>query len=178
MMRPIAAVVAVVALAVSGCTIAGFDEANRVPQNDGANANVGDSLSLRNIFLLGGTDSASPPAQQALFGVIVNDAQRPDQLERITMEGGGTVQLAGQPIALPPDQAVGTGNKPIGTATGVRGNVVPMTFTFREAKPVRLMVPVKTRTGHFANLPSAPAGPPASAPPVTAPPTGSPSPTG
>ncbi|MFC7106357.1 hypothetical protein ACFQQB_41710 [Nonomuraea rubra] len=53
-----------------------------------------------------------------------------------------------------------------------------MTFTFREAKPVRLMVPVKTRTGHFANLPSAPAGPPASAPPVTAPPTGSPSPTG
>ncbi|WP_345149884.1 hypothetical protein [Nonomuraea rubra] len=87
MMRPIAAVVAVVALAVSGCAIAGFDEANRVPQNDGANANVGDSLSLRNIFLLGGTDSASPPAQQALFGVIVNDAQRPDQLERSPWRG-------------------------------------------------------------------------------------------
>jgi hypothetical protein len=97
--RPIAAALAVVALAVSGCMVAGFDEANRVPQNDGANANVGDSLSLRNVFLLGGTDSASHPPQQALFGVIVNDAQKPDQLEKITMEGGGTVQLAGQPLA-------------------------------------------------------------------------------
>ncbi|UBU16102.1 hypothetical protein [Nonomuraea gerenzanensis] len=171
MMRPIAAVVVAVALTASGCMNAGFDEANRVPQNDGANANVGGTLSLRNIFLLGGADSASHPPQQALYGVIVNDAQRPDQLERVTMEGGGTVQLTGQPLTLPPDYAVGTGNKPIGTASGVRGNVVPMTFTFRDAEPVRLMVPVKARTGHFANLPTAPAGPPSSAPPATAPPS-------
>ncbi|GAA2213679.1 hypothetical protein GCM10009850_091420 [Nonomuraea monospora] len=177
-MRAVAAAVMVVALAATGCANAGFDEANRVPQNDGANANVGDSLSLRNFFLLGGADSASHPPQQALFGVIVNDAQQPDQLERVTMEGGGTVQLSGQPLTLPPDQAVGTGNQPIGTADGVRGNVVPMTFTFREAEPVRLLVPVKTRTGHFANLPAAPSGAPSTAPPATAPPTASPSPTG
>ncbi|NJP98534.1 unnamed protein product [[Actinomadura] parvosata subsp. kistnae] len=170
MMRPIAAAVVVVALSASGCMNAGFDEANRVPQNDGANANVEGGLSLRNVFLLGGTDSASPPPQQALFGVIVNDGQQAHQLERVTMDGGGTVQLAGQPLTLPPDQAVGTGNKPIGTATGVRGSTVPMTFTFRDAKPVRLMVPVMTRTGHFSNLPSAPAGSPTPAAPVTSPP--------
>ncbi|GAA1674025.1 hypothetical protein GCM10009733_083830 [Nonomuraea maheshkhaliensis] len=158
------------ALAATGCAKAELDDANRVPQNDGANADVGDSLRLRNVFLLrgAGQDASAPP--EALFGVLINEAGQPDQLERITVEGGGSVQLAG-PLALPPNQAVGTGNQPLGTVSGVRAGTVPMTFTFRGAKPVRMMVPVKTRTGHFANLPAAPPAQPSPTTPATAPPS-------
>ncbi|MFI6630491.1 hypothetical protein ACIBI7_16615 [Nonomuraea fuscirosea] len=162
-------------LAAGGCAKAGLDEANRVPQNDGANADVGDSLRLRNVFLLrgAGQDASAPP--ETLFGVLVNEAGRPDQVERITVEGGGSVQLAG-PLAMPPNQPVGTGNQPLGTVSGVRAETVPMTFTFKDAKPVRLMVPVKTRTGHFADLPAAPQAPPSPTSPATAPPPQSASP--
>ncbi|MGP4097832.1 hypothetical protein [Nonomuraea sp. KM90] len=181
-MRPIVTAAIVVALAATGCTNYGFDKANRVPQNDGANADVA-GVSLRNAFLLRG--NADPPAAgtpEALFAVLVNDSARPVQLERITVDGGGSVQLAG-PVTLPPNQPVGTGNQPIGTVSGVRANTVPMTFIFKDADAIRVSVPVKTRTDHFANLPSAPAGPvtPAPAPPsptrpISPPP--SPSPTG
>ncbi|WP_043618853.1 hypothetical protein [Nonomuraea candida] len=169
-MRPIASAALVLAVLATGCANAGFDKANRMPQNDGANANVGKTLSLRNAFLLGGDDPASPPPQLPLYAVLVNDGQRPDQLERITVEGGGDVRLAG-PVALPPGQAVGMNNQVIGTVTGARGNTVPMTFTFREAKSVRVMVPVKARIGQYASLTPSPAGPPSATPGVTEPPS-------
>ncbi|MCF6475661.1 hypothetical protein FAF44_46025 [Nonomuraea sp. MG754425] len=181
-MRAIAAAaVAVVTLAVSGCTASGFDQANTVPQNDGANADVGQTLHLRNVFLLGSADPTSPAPQQALFGVLVNSGPQPDQLERVSPEGGGSVQLTGQALLLPPDQAVGTGEQPIGMASGVRGESVPMTFAFRDGRSVRMLVPVMARIGHFANLPTTPASPgstlsPAALSPATA--TAGPSPTG
>ncbi|MEV5894234.1 hypothetical protein [Nonomuraea fuscirosea] len=173
--RPVVCAVLALALAAAGCAKTELDKANRVPQNDGANADVGDSLRLRNVFLLrgAGQDASAPP--ETLFGVLVNEAGRPDQVERITVEGGGSVRLAG-PLALPPNQPVGAGNQPLGTVSGVRAGTVPMTFTFRDAKPVRLMVPVKTRTGHFADLPAAPQAPPSPTTPATAPPPQSASP--
>ncbi|MEV0614352.1 hypothetical protein AB0I81_13580 [Nonomuraea sp. NPDC050404] len=150
-MRSIVSAVIVVALASAGCANAGFDKANSTPQNEGANADVGTTLSLRNAFLLGSADPATPAAQQPLYAVLVNDGGRPDQLERVTVEGGGSVRLAG-PVTLQPGQAYGTGNRPIGTVSGARGDTVPMTFTFREAKSVRVMVPVKPKTGQYAQL--------------------------
>ncbi|MEU6715827.1 hypothetical protein ABZ897_30545 [Nonomuraea sp. NPDC046802] len=153
-MRPIASAVIVMALAATGCASVGTYPSNSVPPNPGANANATAQgrLYLRNLFLLNGSDPVSPSPQLALYGVLVNGGQKPDQLERITIEGGGTAQLPG-PVALAPNQPVGTGERPLSMVSGVRGTVVPMTFTFRYAGPVRLYVPVKLRVGEFAHLP-------------------------
>ncbi|TMR94104.1 hypothetical protein [Nonomuraea basaltis] len=178
-MRPIVSAVIVMAMAAMGCAVAGFDtSANNVPQNEGANLNVGGVLHVRNVFLLSGTDPASPAPQQVLYAVLINSGHQPVRLERITVEGGGSVQLAG-PVTLPPDQPVGTGGQPIGTVSGMsglRGSVVPMTFIFSGADPVRVNVPVKTKTGHYANLTPSPGGAPSPTAPPSPSPAGTPSP--
>ncbi|MFG1696131.1 hypothetical protein [Nonomuraea sp. NPDC049309] len=185
-MRRLVITAVAVGLAVTGCAKVEKDWANQTPPNDGANANIGQNLQLRNAFLLGSADPASPAPEQALYVVLVNSSDRPATLENITVEGGGTVQLAG-PVAIPPDHAIGTGNQPIGTVSGARGTSVPMTFTFQDRTSVRVFVPVMARAGQYANLPLSPAAPPTASPPATAPPTapttdnsisGSPSPTG
>jgi hypothetical protein len=179
-MRPIvSAVIVVVLAAAAGCSKAEVDtRAENVPQNEGANADVGDTLHIRNVFLLGGTDPASPAQQQTLYGVLINDGRQPVRLERVTVEGGGSVQLSGS-ITVAPNQPVGAGDKPIGTVTGVRGATVPMTFAFSGAEPLRLNVPVKERTGQYASLTPSPAGSPSPSPtPGTASPSPSPTATG
>ncbi|RVX38631.1 hypothetical protein EDD27_0953 [Nonomuraea polychroma] len=182
-MRPIASAVIVAALAAAaGCQgHAGFDySSTNIPQNQGANVDVGKTLHLRNVFLLGGADPASPAPQQALYAVLINDSNRPAKLERITIEGGGSAQLPG-PVTVPPNQPVGTGEKPLCTVTGVRprGTTVPMTFFFSGAEPVRVNVPIKEQTGVYTELTPTPTGSPTPTAPATAPPTGtaSPSPT-
>ena len=102
-----------------------------------------------------GHRSASRP-DQALFAVLTSDHARPDRLERVTVEGGGSVRLAGL-IEIHQRQPAGTAQQPIGTATGVRaGGSVPMTFIFRDAGTVRVMVPVIARVGRYATLPPSP----------------------
>ncbi|PZG18447.1 hypothetical protein [Nonomuraea aridisoli] len=177
-MRPaIVTAVAIAALAAAGCGNVETEAQHWPPQNEGANAEAGGTVLVRNAFLLGSADPASPAPQLTLFAVIINRGDRADRVERITVEGGGSVQLAG-PITLPPNQPVGTGDQPIGTVTGVRGTAVPMTFTFAGGRSARTVVPVMARTREFAQLPTAPAGPPSPTSPATAPPspTGSPSP--
>ncbi|NUO98985.1 MAG: hypothetical protein HOV96_01210 [Nonomuraea sp.] len=150
MKRPIISAAIVVALAASGCTNAGYDRGESTPQNEGANADAKGVLHLRNAYLLSGPNPASPAPQQALYAVVVNNSHKPDQLQRVTVDGGGSVQLSGT-VNIPPGQAVGAG-RPIGTVTGVRGSSVPMTFTFRDAGNVRVSVPVKPKTGQYATL--------------------------
>ncbi|MCK2220269.1 hypothetical protein MF672_041690 [Actinomadura sp. ATCC 31491] len=176
-MRPIASAVTAVALAAlaAGCTKTSIDTVQRLPQNEGANADVGQTIHVRNVFLLGGADPASPAPQTTLYGVIVNDGHQPVQLQSIAAEGGGQVQLAA-PVTVQPLQPVGVGDRPLGTATGVRGGTVPMTFTFAGAPPVRVIVPVKPRTGFYANLTPAPSGPATPAPSPSRSPTASASP--
>ncbi|MGW0808619.1 hypothetical protein [Nonomuraea sp. NPDC002799] len=177
-MRPIVSAVIAVTLAAAGCAKTEIDTSSRwLPQNDGANADVGTGVHVRNAFLLNGTDPASPAPEQGLFVVLINEGHRPDQLERITLEGGGTVRLPG-PIALPPNQPVGVGERPLFTVSGVRGTTVPMTFLFRNAGPVRIIVPVKLKTGQFASLNPSPAEPASPMSAATAPPTPSPESTG
>ncbi|GAA3694393.1 hypothetical protein GCM10022224_069950 [Nonomuraea antimicrobica] len=158
-MRPIVSAAIAVVLVTCGCATVEFSKENRAPKNDGANADVGGTLYLRNAFLLSNTDPASPSTQMSLFAVLINDGPRTDQVERISVPGGGTVRLI-EPLTLPPNQPVGTGSKPIGTLSGVSGTSVPMTFTFRNTKPVRVSVPIKLRIGWFASLTPAPAAPP------------------
>ncbi|MEO3870432.1 hypothetical protein ABGB18_16585 [Nonomuraea sp. B12E4] len=162
-MRRIVLAAYMTAAAATGCSQAGLDTTQLAPQNDGANADLRGGLYLRNIFLLGGAESGSPVPRQVLYGVLINSGDRPVRLEQVTVEGGGSVQLAG-PLTLPPDQPVGTGNQPLGTVSGVRGDTVPMTFTFGGAEPLRLIVPVKARIGQFASLTPAPAGSPSMVP--------------
>ncbi|MFG1704556.1 hypothetical protein ACFLIM_15300 [Nonomuraea sp. M3C6] len=150
MRRTILAVI-VVAMAATGCAAAATYPALTLPQNDGANADLGGVLHLRNAFLLSGTDPASPAPQQHLYAVLINTGNQPTRLEQVTVDGGGSVQLAG-PVTLPPNRPVGTGNKPIGTVTGIRGNTVPMTFSFRGFEPLRVNVPVKSRIGQYTGL--------------------------
>ncbi|MBF8194029.1 hypothetical protein ITP53_51845, partial [Nonomuraea sp. K274] len=155
-MRPtVSAAIAVAAFLATGCANAGVDTIPHLPQNEGANADVRGVMHVRNAFLIAGTDPASPAPQQSLYAVLINAGTRPDQLDRVTVEGGGSVQLAG-PVSLPPNQPVGTGGRPIGTVTGVRGGAVPMTFDFRQAGSVRVMVPVKYATGQYATLTPSP----------------------
>ncbi|NUR91394.1 MAG: hypothetical protein HOY71_45600 [Nonomuraea sp.] len=151
MKRPIISAAIVVALAATGCTNAGYDKGESTPQNEGANADAKGVLHLRNAYLLSGPNPASPAPQQALYAVMVNNSHKPDQLQRVTVDGGGgSVQLSGN-MDIPPNQPVGA-NGPIGTVTGVRGSSVPMTFTFRDAGNVRLNVPVKPKTGQYATM--------------------------
>ncbi|MFI6708464.1 hypothetical protein ACIBF7_18650 [Nonomuraea sp. NPDC050478] len=132
------------------------------PQNDGANGDV-QGVHVRDAFLLGEMSTASPAAspagQQALYAVLISNRDRPDLLERVTVEGGGTVRLVG-PVELRPYEAATRPDQPIGMASGILGNYVPMTFTFRDAGAVRMAVPVMARQGRFSGLPSSPAGTP------------------
>lgn len=170
-MRPIvsAAVAAVVTvLLTAGCTETGVDTGKGLPQNEGANADVKGVVHLRNAFLLDGQDPASPAPQQALYAVIINNGGKPDQLQRVTVNGGGSVQLTGA-VNLPPNQAVGTNEQPIGTVSGIKGNEVPMTFSFRDAGNLSVIVPVKIKAGQYGSLSPSPSAPPTPAPPGNSP---------
>ncbi|GAA3221953.1 hypothetical protein [Nonomuraea helvata] len=154
-MRAISSAMIGMALAATGCTSLGTYPSQTYAPNSGANADLQGVLHLRNAFLLDGADPDSPSPQLALYAVLINSGSRPARLDRITVDGGGSVQLAG-PITLPPNQPVGTGDKPIGTVSGVRSATVPMTFAFSGAAPIRVNVPVQLRAGEYANLPTAP----------------------
>ncbi|MEU6792079.1 hypothetical protein ABZ907_10300 [Nonomuraea wenchangensis] len=160
-MRTIAVAVSMAAL-TAGCTVATIDTAQHAPQNDGANGDASQTLHLRNVFLLSATDPAMPFQQNHLYGVLINNGHQPAQLERITPEGGGSVQLPG-PLTVRPLQPVGTGEQPIATVTGVSGGTVAMTFTFTGVSPVRLQVPVIERAGSYTHLTPPPGGPSAPA---------------
>lgn len=156
-MRAIISTVIVMAMAATGCMAVSTNPAQTYMPNSGANADIQGVLYLRNAFLLDGADPSSPSPQLALYVVLLNTGGKPVRLDRVTVDGGGSVQLAA-PITLSPNQPAGTGEKPIGTVSGVRGNTVPMTFTFSGTAPIRVNVPVKLRAGEYANLPSATAG--------------------
>ncbi|MEU1722037.1 hypothetical protein [Nonomuraea sp. NPDC005692] len=155
MKRPIICA-AILALGVTGCTNAGYDTGQHLPQNDGGNADAKGVLHVRNAHLRAAAGQAatpsSPAAEQALYAVLINDGHKPDQLQQVTVDGGGSVQLSGAAADIRPGQPVGVNDQPLGTVTGVRGTSVPMTFTFRDAGPVRVFVPVKQ------NASQAPAG--------------------
>jgi hypothetical protein len=111
---------------------------------------------LRNAFLLAGAEPASSPAEMPLYAVLINEQGRPDRLQRVSIDGGEPVRLAGT-ADLPPHRVVG-GQDPIGTAPGVTGTgSVPMTFTFARAGNLRVYVPVKLKAGHYASLTPSPA---------------------
>ncbi|NUT40474.1 MAG: hypothetical protein HOV86_10855 [Thermoactinospora sp.] len=148
-------------VAAAGCTGLSHDadDVTRLhrPQNDGANASFR-GVHLRNAFLLGQAQETASPIDMPLYLVIVNSGDRPDRLERVRVEGGGEVRLAG-PVDLPPRQAVGAA-QPIGTVSGVKGSGwAPMVFELREAGAVRLAVPVKPRTGIYATMTPGPTSP-------------------
>ncbi|MFI6481087.1 hypothetical protein ACIBH1_24370 [Nonomuraea sp. NPDC050663] len=171
-----------IVFAAAGCTGLSYDSDDVTrfhhPQNEGANASFR-GVHLRNAYLLGQEEETSSPVDMPLYLVIVNAADRPDRLERVQVEGGGEVRLAG-PIELPPHQPVGAA-QPIGTVSGVKGSGSAwMVFQLREAGAVRLAVPVKPRTGLYATMTpspmsSSPMTPSPTAPSPTAP---SPSPSG
>ncbi|RSN14455.1 hypothetical protein DMB42_08085 [Nonomuraea sp. WAC 01424] len=152
---------AILALAATGCTNIGFDTGQHLPQNDGANADLKGVVHVRNAYLQAApgqaTSPTSPASEQTLYAVVINDGDKPDQLQHITVEGGGgTVQLSGAAADIRPDQPVGANQQPLGTVTGVRGTSVPMIFTFRDAGAVRVIVPVKSNT---SQSPAGSAGP-------------------
>ncbi|GAA3084879.1 hypothetical protein [Streptosporangium carneum] len=170
MPRPIMVAAVALAVAAAGCagpTTFDRDDTTRIhhPQNEGANASTG-GLHLRNAFLLAGERPGAPPAQLPLYVVLINDEGRPDRLQQVTVQQGGTARLAG-PVDLPPERAVGLG-RPVGMVGGVPGTAsnVSMTFTFANVGDVRVNVPVKLRRGEFATLAPAPLG---SATPAPAP---------
>ncbi|MER6505340.1 hypothetical protein ABT158_00940 [Nonomuraea sp. NPDC001636] len=155
MKRPIICA-AILALGVTGCTNTGYDTGQHLPQNEGANADAKGVIHVRNAYLRPAPGQAatpsSPASEQTLYAVLINDGHKPDQLQQITVDGGGSVQLSGAAADIRPGQPVGAGEQPLGTVTGVRAATVPMTFTFRDAGAVRVYVPVKQ------NAPQSPAG--------------------
>ncbi|MEQ4725480.1 hypothetical protein [Nonomuraea sp. B19D2] len=155
-MRAVISAAIGMAMAATSCMSVGSYPSQTHMPNNGANADLKGVLHLRNAFLLSGAEETSPSPQLALYAVLINTGSQPVRLDGITADGG-SVQLAG-PITLPPNQPVGTGDKPIGTVTGVRSATVPMTFAFSGTGPIRVNVPVQPRVGQYANLPTAPAG--------------------
>ncbi|WP_101786856.1 hypothetical protein [Nonomuraea indica] len=111
-----------------------------------------------------------------LYAVLVNDRSEAVRLEQVTIEGGGTVRLAGA-VEVPPGGIAGA-DRPIGTVSGASTRTwLPMTFTFAAGPRLKLMVPVLARSGMYATYSPSPQGvPTGSPPPATA--TPSPAPTG
>lgn len=158
-----AALAACAALTLSGCGSVGHDS---IPVSVGGAAygKAGDIL-LRNVFVLGPKPGQTIPrgGKAALFVALVNDGDRPDRLVRVAAPGSAArAPITGGGLDAPVRRLVGTGPTPsvtlAGLATSLYGSPsLRVTFTFRNAGPVTLDVPVMTATGPYSTFSPSPA---------------------
>ncbi|WP_219465806.1 hypothetical protein [Nonomuraea rhizosphaerae] len=168
MWRPIASATVALSVLATGCTGLNNDDEDILrihgSTNEGANADAKD-MHIRNAFFLAGADSSQP---MALYAVLVNQDTRDDQLQRISVTGGGTVQLTG-PIGVPSKQPVGA-QQPLAMLQGRSATgSVPVTFSFANVGDVRVQVSIKERKGPYASLTPSMSGSPTPAPNPTSP---------
>jgi copper(I)-binding protein len=149
--------------------LAGCEAGNNAPTLDwhqpteGAGTVVHD-ISISNVFVLGGPDSAKVPAGQSagLFFAVVNTGN-PDRLLSVQAPGiAKAVTIAGGSIRLATNQAVLlTGPQPKAILTGLTqplasGTVVTVVLNFQNAGAVHLRVPVLPMIEQYATFSPAP----------------------
>jgi copper(I)-binding protein len=162
----------IVAAAALIPAVAGCEAGNNAPTlawhypTDGS-GNAYHDLSVRNVFVLGGPDSAVLPAggSASLFLALFNTG-RPDRLVSIQAPGTATaVTLAGGSIPLGTNHgAYLTGPRPDVVLTGLTrrlrsGSVITIVLNFQRLGSVTLRVPVLAQAQSYATF-SAPAATP------------------
>jgi copper(I)-binding protein len=153
---------ALVAAAALIPVLAGCEAGNNAPTldfhypTDAAGITVGD-LAIQNVFVLGAPLGRNLAAGRSasVFLALVNTNGTPDRLLSITAPGTaasvtipGSISVAnGHPVLLtgPRPQVVLTDL----TRTLTSGSNVRLIFTFQQAGPVQLVVPVFSRAAHF-----------------------------
>jgi hypothetical protein len=97
-----------------------------------------------------------------LTGALINQGHRNDQLVGVAGQAGTTQlsgSIAGSTATLRAGQLVQLAHSGAVTLTGKRltdGSIVTISLTFAKARPITLGVPVVTRTGIYANVPTTP----------------------
>jgi copper(I)-binding protein len=186
-----AGVLALTVPAVAGCEATADAPTQQFHQAaSGAQALTPDGIRITNAFVLGGpsgTDLTSG-SSASLFVSLYNGGSSGDQLESISAPGwASSVSLSNGMVSLPANSAPAnlTGPQPEIVLENLSkplrsGSTIPVTFTFAQAGPVHLQVPVEPQSFQWATFSPAPSPSPtatATASP-TATGTGSPTATG
>ncbi len=155
--RLLLAAVAVLLPALAGCE-AGLN-APTLEFHPAANGTTvtHNGITIDNAFVLGSVPGASLP-KGGRAGVFMGlEAENGDRLESISAPGAASsVKVTGTSINLPAQQLVDlSGPAPKIVLTGLTsslagGENITMTFTFAEAGPVTLQVPVEPRAYYYA----------------------------
>ncbi|GAA0384574.1 hypothetical protein GCM10009530_39300 [Microbispora corallina] len=172
-MRPIlTAVLAAAALTAPACSDLKQDYNTQViPQNEGANADLG-RVKLRNAFLIGGPPGRplQPGASVPMYLALLNDGAAADRLVSVSAPGvfqGATLPAGG--LAVPPNGFVGGTPAPQALMTGLlrplwSGTAIPMRLTFEHAGSTTVQVPVLPPTDWRATYSPWPSASPAPSP--------------
>ena len=157
--------------------LAGCEAGNDAPTlqwhypTDGAGTIVSNTISIRNVFVLGGPLNQSIPAGHAasLFLAIVNDG-RPDRLLSITAPGAAkSVTLPGGAITLRTSRAILlTGPRPAAVLQDLSrplsgGSFVKLVMNFQYAGSITLDVPVMPQAQYYSTYSPPPSATPAPA---------------
>lgn len=161
-------VLAVAALVpvLAGCEAGASSPTQQWHQPTEGAAAVKHGISIRNVFVLGGSLTTNIPAGQSagMFLALVNNNSKPDTLRSITAQGTATsVTLPGGQVSLGPDKSVLlTGPAPEVVLTGLKhqlngGSFIKVVLDFQNAGQVTLSVPVMPRAQYYSTFSPAPA---------------------
>jgi copper(I)-binding protein len=173
--RVFVAAVAALIPALAGCEAGAHSPTQQWHQPTEGAAAVVHGISIRNVFVLGGSLTANIPAGQSagLFLALVNNNSKPDRLLSVTAPGTATsVTLPGGTVGINSDKSVLlTGPAPKVVLTGLTrpltgGTFINVVMMFQNAGRVTLSVPVMPRAQYYSTFSPAPA--PSASPTPTA----------
>jgi copper(I)-binding protein len=157
--------VAVLIPALAGCEAGAHSPTQQWHQPTEGAAAVVHGISIRNVFVLGGSLTTNLQAGQSagLFLALINNSSKPDKLLSITAKGtAASVTLPGGTVSINPQKAVLlTGPAPKVVLTGLThpltgGSFINVQMNFQNAGQVTLSVPVMPRAQYYSTFSPAP----------------------
>jgi copper(I)-binding protein len=174
--RMFVAAVAALIPALAGCEAGAQAPTQQWHQPTEGAAAVVHGISIRNVFVLGGSLTTNLPAGQSagLFLALVNNNSKPDTLLSIKAPGtAASVTLPGGTVGINSQKAVLlTGPAPKVVLTGLTrpltgGSFIKVVMDFQNAGQVTLSVPVMPRAQYYSTFSPAPTPAPTPTPTVT-----------
>jgi copper(I)-binding protein len=169
MRRILTALLVAAALVTPACAEKRDYNTIAIPQNEGANVNVGQVM-LRNAFLIGGPAGRplQPGASVPMYLALLNNGRGADKLVSVSAQGvfQGAILPAGG-LVVPPNGFVGGTPTPQVLMTGLvkqlrSGSTVPVRLRFQHTGSTTVQVPVLPPSNWRATYspwPAAPAKP-------------------
>jgi copper(I)-binding protein len=164
--RVFAVAVAALIPALAGCEAGAHSPTQQWHQPTEGAATVVHGLSIRNVFVLGGSLTTNIPAGQSagLFLALINNNSKPDRLLSVTAPGTATsVTLPGGTVGINSEKSVLlTGPAPKVVLTDLTrplsgGTFIKVVMMFQNAGRVELSVPVMPRAQYYSTFSPAPA---------------------